>query len=83
LPFDFVVFLELDFFEPPEDFLPPFFIAMALVPPFWLQNLRVIKFPVNVFFQLLSLFSQDERDSAGGSGEVGRPGGGEVTERRR
>jgi hypothetical protein len=33
LPFDFVVFFELDFFEP-DDFLPPFFIAMALVPPF-------------------------------------------------
>jgi hypothetical protein len=31
LPFDFVVFFEPPFFD---DFLPPFFIAMALVPPF-------------------------------------------------
>jgi hypothetical protein len=31
LPFDFVVFFELDFFEP---FLAAAFLAMALVPPF-------------------------------------------------
>ena len=38
LPFDFVVFLELDFFEPPDDFLLEAFFAMALVPPFLLAE---------------------------------------------
>jgi hypothetical protein len=51
-----VVFFEL-FFEP-DDFFADFFVAMALVPPFWLHNLRSAKNRVNVFFQLQTLFSR-------------------------
>src|SRR5687767_10747427 len=54
LPFDFVVFFELDFFEP--DFLAAAFFAMALVPPFSIAEFTGHQIFRQRFFSVASAF---------------------------